>query len=258
VWAGLEPAAEIADADSLDQRNRPAIGQQHKSLFELRNAKQRTARELSSTADLIGTNTAAALAFDDSLSGEKLLAALTTRPHVRGALLYNADGRFFASFLRPDLDGYVSKPIHTDLLREEIVRVVQFAGMCARVKEDPSVNPKTSKCLDREEFLNRVEHDEDLAREILAIFQTDSQMNRAALGAAVATGDAGEVRSVAHAFRGMLANLSADPASAAAGRLEDLAKEKKTGEFVQAWQVFEKELSGVLLEVEHLLAGALR
>ena len=115
-----------------------------------------------------------------------------------------------------------------------------------------------AKSLDREELLNRVEHDEELAREILAIFQADSHINREALGAAVAAHNAAEVRSVAHAFKGMLANLSANPASAAAAHLEELAKEGKTDELAGAWRAFERELDGVLVEVEHLLAGTLK
>ena len=89
-------------------------------------------------------------------------------------------------------------------------------------------------------------------------FQADSQSNREALGAAVAAHNADEVRSLAHAFKGMLANLSANPASAAAARLEESAKEAAPDELAGAWQAFERELGGVLLEVEHLLAGALK
>jgi hypothetical protein len=37
-----------------------------------------------------------------------------------------------------------------------------------------------------------------------------------------------------------------------------LAKEEKSEDLAQAWQAFERELEGVLLEVEHLLAGALQ
>ena len=42
-----------------------------------------------------------------------------------------------------------------------------------------------------------------------------------------------------------------------APQLETLAKHGKLDELVPAWQVFEKKLSGVLQEVEQLLAGAL-
>jgi hypothetical protein len=56
----------------------------------------------------------------------------------------------------------------------------------------------------------------------------------------------------------MLANLAASPASQAAAHLEMLAKEGKADDFADAWQAFDEELSSVLLEVEHMLAGALQ
>ena len=74
-------------------------------IFDLHNAKSKTVRDLRLTADLIGTNAAAALAFDDAMNGEKLLDALRTRPHMRGAALYESSGRFLASYLRADLKG---------------------------------------------------------------------------------------------------------------------------------------------------------
>lgn len=117
---------------------------------------------------------------------------------------------------------------------------------------------QNSNSLDREELLNRVEHDEELAREILGIFQTDSAANRDSLRVAVESRNADEVRSLAHGFKGMLANLSANSASASAGSLETLGKEGKANEFAAAWQAFDNELSSVLKEVEQMLAGAIQ
>jgi len=73
-------------------------------LFDLHAAKIRTAEELSSTADLIGTNAVAALTFDDEANGQKLLYALQTRPNILGAALFQADGTLFSSYLRPGSD----------------------------------------------------------------------------------------------------------------------------------------------------------
>lgn len=78
------------------------------------------------------------------------------------------------------------------------------------------------------------------------------------LRGAVESRNAAKVHAAAHAFKGMLANLAANPASLAAAHLETLAKEEKIEDFAPAWQAFERELGGVLLEVEHLLAGALQ
>jgi PAS domain S-box-containing protein len=74
-------------------------------IYDLHSARARKLAELQSTADLIGTTSTAALAFDDAVGGAKLLDALHTRPHIRSGVLYKPDGRFFASYIRPDLNG---------------------------------------------------------------------------------------------------------------------------------------------------------
>jgi hypothetical protein len=74
--------------------------------FDLHDAKETEVEDLESAADLIGTNAAAALAFDHAIKGVKLLEALNTRPHIRkSGALYRPDGQFFALYLRPDLNG---------------------------------------------------------------------------------------------------------------------------------------------------------
>jgi PAS domain S-box-containing protein len=161
-------------------------------------------------------------------------------------------------YLAAGMDGYVSKPIRTEALRDEITRVVRLSDSFAVSLPAPSVNQEKQMSLDREELLRRLEHDEDLAREILTIFQTDAATNRQALQAAVESRNATEVSSAAHGFKGMLANLAANRAAAAAAALETLARENRCDEFAAAWQTFDKELTEVFLEVEQLLAGALK
>ncbi len=160
-------------------------------------------------------------------------------------------------YLAAGMDGYVSKPIRSQFLREEMARVLQFASPAEPPHERLTVN-KEESVIDWEEFLNRVEHDEELARELLGIFQTESAVNRDTLRAAVTARDAEAVRNGAHAFKGMLANLAATNASGAAAALEDLAKDGNTDALAAGWQTFDTELSKVLQEVEHLLAGALQ
>jgi len=104
--------------------------------------------------------------------------------------------------------------------------------------------------------LSRVEHDEDLARELLGIFQSDAAAYRESLRAAVQSGDAAGTRSAAHAFKGMLANLAAGSAAAAAARLEEMAKAEKVDQFADGWKTFEGELETVLEEVGQLLTEA--
>ena len=66
------------------------------------------------TADIIGHNSTAALAFRDQKAAEELLSGLKAKPHVATAFLYSEDGRPFASFHRdPKL-----RPVAPPLLPE--------------------------------------------------------------------------------------------------------------------------------------------
>jgi signal transduction histidine kinase/CheY-like chemotaxis protein len=67
--------------------------------YDLRGYQRSLVNDLSTQAELVGHMTSAALAFDDRrLAGENL-ALLRTRPLVRAAAIYNADGRLFASWV---------------------------------------------------------------------------------------------------------------------------------------------------------------
>ena len=79
-------------------------------VYDTHEARNRKIEELKSASDLVGTNSAAALAFDDPLSGGKLLAALQTRKNIRAGVLYRQDGTFFASYVRSDWNGKLLIP----------------------------------------------------------------------------------------------------------------------------------------------------
>ena len=158
-------------------------------------------------------------------------------------------------YLSASMDGYVSKPIRKEVLHEEILRVAQLA-VPRRQHAAPEVSGSPAETvLDRERLLERADHDGELFREILAIFQTEAAPRRAELRAAVESGSAEEVRAFAHAFKGMLANLAAGPATTAAAILENLAKAGSGAALTTAWQELERQLDLVVREVEHLLAG---
>ena len=57
-------------------------------------------RDLSSTAEMIGFNSASALSFNDPVSAEQTLKSLTAYPHIVAACVYDREGAAFASFLR--------------------------------------------------------------------------------------------------------------------------------------------------------------
>jgi len=57
-------------------------------------AREHKVEELQSAADLIGTNSTAALVFDDKAEGARVLQALQTRKDIRQGVLFLPDGEF--------------------------------------------------------------------------------------------------------------------------------------------------------------------
>ena len=78
--------------------------------YDMQVAREHKEEDLHTVADLIGTNSAAALAFDDAMSASKLLEALGTRSQIRLGVLYKLDGTYFASYTRADLSGKILPP----------------------------------------------------------------------------------------------------------------------------------------------------
>src|SRR5712692_4072971 len=55
---------------------------------------------LTTVADIIGSNSTAALTFNDPHSAKEILAALAATRHVEAACIYTPDGRVFAQYDR--------------------------------------------------------------------------------------------------------------------------------------------------------------
>jgi methyl-accepting chemotaxis protein len=62
------------------------------------------ARDMSVLADLIGRNSTAAMQFDDEITAERTLMALSAEPHVMSACLYKGGTNRFASYRRSDVN----------------------------------------------------------------------------------------------------------------------------------------------------------
>lgn len=68
------------------------------SVYEFVAARELAARNLSTLAQVIATNSTAALAFDNPDDARRVLAAIKAEPHVTAAALYSLDGKLFASY----------------------------------------------------------------------------------------------------------------------------------------------------------------
>ncbi len=134
-------------------------------------------------------------------------------------------------------DGYLAKPIDRNELvsilarhlpsREELARPT--AGTQPSSSEDREVTtsngPAPEPIIAWDRLISRIV-DEDLARELMPVCVQDNRTRLESLNEAVAAGDAGGVKSYAHAIKGSAANLGAERLSQAARRLEHMATAK--------------------------------
>lgn len=93
--------------------------------------------DLSLQAQIIGSNSASSLIFNDRSSAEKTLAALQASPHITYAGIYMPSGQFFAGYWRdeqsklgnPALALYSSAPSHSfRAWRANLVHPITFQG----------------------------------------------------------------------------------------------------------------------------------
>src|SRR6185437_14766929 len=70
-------------------------------VYDLRSFERQRTQDLVLQADIIARASAPALSFDDRAAAEKDLSLMRVRPTVLAAALYTADGRLFATYVKP-------------------------------------------------------------------------------------------------------------------------------------------------------------
>ena len=104
--------------------------------------------------------------------------------------------------------------------------------------------------VDMEELLSRVDNDLELLRDLVAIFKQDFPRHLGTLRQGVAARDLKQVKIVSHTMKGMLLNLAVPRAANAAACLEQLAGSGDVDSLGQATAEFEREVDGLLSEME--------
>ena len=102
----------------------------------------------------------------------------------------------------------------------------------------------------------RVDHDEELLRELLGIFNEDFPRMTKSLEAAVAGGDLKSTGTLSHTLKGMLLNLGGERAAAAAATLEALARNGEETALKDALKVFQQEAADLLPELKAYIPEA--
>jgi len=84
-------------------------------IYERSSFRKEIAQQVSTLADILGANTAAALTFDDAKTASEQLGALRADPDIEAACLYDANGKVFASYRRKGLTaGFEMPALRTD------------------------------------------------------------------------------------------------------------------------------------------------
>lgn len=109
---------------------------------------------------------------------------------------------------------------------------------------------------DLEELMERLGGDQDFLWELLVMFRRDARVNLQNSRVAMGTGDYERLSRTAHTMKGMLRNLSMGAAAEKAAALEKASQENRQSDSRQLVGELEKELEGILPEVEAQLAGA--
>ena len=78
-------------------------------VYELLATPQSVAKKLSSMASVIGSNSAAALVFDDQIAAQETLNGLRGTPNIVAAYIYRKDGGAFVGYWRAGKAGFPPK-----------------------------------------------------------------------------------------------------------------------------------------------------
>jgi len=106
-----------------------------------------------------------------------------------------------------------------------------------------------------EELMERLDGDQGFLRELLVMFREDVRMSLEKSRAAIGISDYEQLTRTAHTMKGMLRNLSMGAAADTAAALETASRENRGSESKVLLEKLEKELKGILPEVEAQLAG---
>ncbi|MFQ5515831.1 MAG: Hpt domain-containing protein [Myxococcota bacterium] len=107
--------------------------------------------------------------------------------------------------------------------------------------------------LDRDDFLQRVEGDMELARDLVELFLEDLPERMSDLRQALAGSNLELVHERAHSLKGSIANFSAHPAFEAARDLDELARSGIREGLDEAFARLENELQRAQRELKNLV-----
>ncbi len=131
------------------------------------------------------------------------------------------------------MDDYISKPIQPQAIVDAIERLLADKPLVSSVVLTPTSPPppspraQTGSLFDREGLLNRLQGDEDLFAEIVALFLEDAPRQIANLKEALMEGDCEKMMRHGHTLKGAAANFGAEPLRNVALQIETAGRNKQ-------------------------------
>jgi PAS domain S-box-containing protein len=153
--------------------------------------------------------------------------------------------------LAAGMDAYLAKPLEMRQLRGVLASLGK--GRASR-KAPAKVGSSVGDVLDEPRLLDRVGGDRRGLAKLVRLFLADSRTLVARVRAAVATGNAKDLRAAAHALKGSVANFAAPAATAAAARLQEMGERGDLAEGNAAFASLEQELAGVRKRLAAIVA----
>jgi methyl-accepting chemotaxis protein len=71
-------------------------------VYDQMSSRRAMVQDLTSLAEIIGSNSTAAITFNDTDSATEILAAMSARPRITSACIYNSEGKPFSQYIRSD------------------------------------------------------------------------------------------------------------------------------------------------------------
>ena len=106
--------------------------------------------------------------------------------------------------------------------------------------------------IDLEEVMERVQNDQELFFELLAIFQDDYEVKRRLLNELIALKDFEQLRNVAHSLKGASSNISAKKVYACFAQLENVAEQKEGAQVPGILANIDKQYAALQITIEKL------
>jgi len=154
--------------------------------------------------------------------------------------------------LASGMDGYISKPIQPAGLFAEIERCLTSSEGSKTVTSNTQ---EPGEQIDRVSLLERVDGDQELLAEMIALFQEGAPHLLSTMREALQRGDMAALEMSAHSLKGAVGNLSAKATAAAALQLEKDAKNKNAESAKESLLEVERAVSRLLPALAEICQG---